>query len=308
MSDADPLRRPEVRAIDCAVGGQSADVIADPAAAYWDSVATRLRGRGSAPLQAQVAWVKEADRQPTGPFGPSRDTLAAHLRRIAWNIRAKLPNVRIVYFTSRIYAGYANTLLNPEPYAYESGFAVKQVVAAQVAGDPSLNFDPGAGPVAAPWLAWGSYLWADGLAGRADGLTWACAQFATDGTHPSVAGRHVVADSLLRFLHEDASAIWYRLGALDAGPPAAAATTSFTAGPNPAAGPVRIVWSGPGPPPACFTVFDVSGRVRRSLTPDAAGRATWDLRGAEGSRVPSGLYWVRAAAGNERRVRAVVVR
>lgn len=306
-SNADPLRRPQVRAIDCAVGGQSADVIANPAAAYWDSVATRLRGRGSSPLQAQVAWVKEADRQPTGAFGPSRDTLAAHLRRIAWNIRAKLPSVRIVYFTSRIYAGYANTALNPEPYAYESGFAVKQVIAGQIAGDADLHFDPNAGPVAAPWLSWGPYLWADGLAGRADGMTWACSQFATDGTHPSVTGRNVVADSLLRFLHEDASATWYRQGPLGVSPPGGGAVARFTAGPSPAATAVRLEWSGAGRP-ARYSVFDLTGRVRRSLAPDAAGRATWDLHDDAGERVRPGVYWVRAGGEGGTLVRAVIVR
>ena len=74
--------------------------------------------------------------------------------------------------------------MNPEPYAYESGFAVKWMVANQIAGD-SLNFDPGQGPVEAPWLSWGPYLWADGMEPRSDGLAWPCEYFQSDGTHPN---------------------------------------------------------------------------------------------------------------------------
>ena len=54
IANADPQINPRVKLIDCAVGGQSADVIRNPAAAYWDSVRTRLRGHGSSPAQVQV--------------------------------------------------------------------------------------------------------------------------------------------------------------------------------------------------------------------------------------------------------------
>jgi len=56
---------------------------------------------------------------------------------------------------SRIYAGYASSTLNPEPYAYENAFAIKRVIAQQLSGDPALNYDAASGPVVAPWLSWG---------------------------------------------------------------------------------------------------------------------------------------------------------
>ena len=48
-SDADSFRRANVRTIDCAEGGQTAMILAQPTSAYWDTVATRLRGQGRDP-------------------------------------------------------------------------------------------------------------------------------------------------------------------------------------------------------------------------------------------------------------------
>ena len=116
---------------------------------------------------------------------------------IAQILKSKYPNLKIVYLSSRIYAGYATTALNPEPFAYESGYSVKWLVDQQMRGDSALNFDPKKGPVRSAWLAWGPYLWADGLKGRKlDSLTWECKDFNSDGTHPSTSGRLKVAQLL----------------------------------------------------------------------------------------------------------------
>ncbi|HEY6196601.1 MAG TPA: hypothetical protein VI504_16345, partial [Candidatus Eisenbacteria bacterium] len=244
-SDADSFRRANVRTIDCAEGGQTAMILAQPTSPYWDTVATRLRGHGSSPSQVQVAWLKDANANPTGGFAVNRDSLVAQFFRILQIMKQKLPNVRLCYMTSRIYAGYASTTLNPEPYAYENGFAVKQVIERQLAGDPGLNFDPASGPVVAPWVAWGPYLWADGLTPRSDGLTWACSEFSTtDGTHPSTSGRSKVADSLLAFVRADETTVpWYSVTTLAVAPPGGSPATAagIRAWPNPARSRVTFV-------------------------------------------------------------------
>src|SRR5207253_6835275 len=96
----------------------------------------------------------------------STDTLMHDMAALVRLIHQKLPNVKLAYFTSRIYAGYASSNLNPEPYAYQSAFAIRSVIQQQIAGVDSLNYDPAKGAVQAPWLAWGPYLWADGLSPR----------------------------------------------------------------------------------------------------------------------------------------------
>ncbi|PYQ10459.1 MAG: hypothetical protein DMH00_11210, partial [Acidobacteria bacterium] len=137
-------------------------------------------------------------------FPTDAQILRDELRSIVQIIKSRYPNTRSVYLSSRTYAGYATSTLNPEPYAYQSGFAVKWLIEEQLSGSAALNFDPGKGPVMAPWLSWGPYLWADGLIPRSDGLTWACDDFQpTDGTHPSTSGRNKVAGLLLDFFKAD---------------------------------------------------------------------------------------------------------
>lgn len=309
-SDADALRLPTTRVIDCALGGQAANVIDDPSVPYWDTVATRLRGRGSSPLQAQVAWIKEADAGPTGTFAVSSETLAVHLARVVQILKSKFPNVKLAYFTSRIYAGYATTMLNPEPYAYESGFAVRRVLERQLSGDPALNFDPGAGAVTAPWLAWGPYLWADGLNARSDGLTWACSEFATDGTHPAAAAQLKVADSLLAFFRWDATtAPWYRVpGELGAGPRQPTSLLAVVASPNPSAhGTVFSVTAPPGQP-WTLELIDASGRrllTKRGIGRGAAEPVPWDGMSTRGGPVAAGAYWVHLRSAGQQTSRRI---
>ena len=135
-----------------------------------------------------------------------QDTLA-----VLHNAKARFPSLRIVYLSSRIYGGYAQSRLNPEPYAYESAFAARWLILDQINGDAALNFDAAKGPVTAPLLLWGPYLWADGTTPRkSDGLIYVRDDLAQDGTHPSDSGRLKVAKQLLTFVQSDPLARrWY---------------------------------------------------------------------------------------------------
>jgi len=95
--------------------------------------------------------------------------------------------------------------LNPEPWAYESGFAVKWLIEQQIMGDKSLNYNADKGAVKAPWLSWGPYLWANGTTKRADGLFYAREDLGNDGTHPTASGNDKVAKLLLEFFKTDST-------------------------------------------------------------------------------------------------------
>ena len=208
LADADVAKNPKLVIVDGAQGGQTAAIIADSTANFWSVIEQRLRHANVTRAQVQAAWVKEADAGPTRAFPVHAQILSSEMESIARILKAKYPNLKIAYWSSRIYAGYATTSLNPEPFAYESGFAVKWLIEKQINGDTTLTF-AGAKPKA-PWLAWGPYLWADGIKSRQDGLIWECRDFQADGTHPGLTGRTKVANLLLAFFKTEATATaWF---------------------------------------------------------------------------------------------------
>jgi hypothetical protein len=211
VADADPAKNPKLTIVDGAQGGMSANRIVDlsttSAQQFWTTVDQRLAAAGVTPAQVQIAWVKQADPGPTLQFPDDALKLKGELATIAQILKSRFPNIKIAYYSSRIYAGYATTNLNPEPFAYQSGFAVKWLIEDQINGSPDLNFDAARGAVKVPWLAWGPYLWADGMTARSDGLTWSCSDLQSDGTHPAPNGaREKVANMLLNFFKTDGTA------------------------------------------------------------------------------------------------------
>jgi hypothetical protein len=210
LSNGDVLRNPATTVVDAAQGGVSAALMADPLHSYWTFVSNRLAQAGVSENQVQAVWIKNAHAGPTLPFPAHALSLKNDLRAIVQNAKAKFPNLKLAYLSSRSYGGYAATTLNPEPYAYESGFSVKWLIEDQIAGDPALNFDPLLGPVTAPWISWGPYLWADGLTPRSDGLFYECRDFAPDGVHPATLARFKIAERLHAFFTTEPTATpWY---------------------------------------------------------------------------------------------------
>jgi hypothetical protein len=211
LAAADPSVNPQVTLVDGAQGGQTARITADPQAHFWTVVEERLAAAGVTSRQVEAVWIKQANANPSKGFPAEAKTLQADLTATLHNLHDKFPNLKIAYLSSRIYGGYAGTPLNPEPYAYEGGFAVKWLIAAQIARDADLNYDSSKGAVRSPWVAWGPYLWADGTKGRRqDNLVYTREDVGADGTHPSDSGRVKVGRQLLDFLKSDpASKPWF---------------------------------------------------------------------------------------------------
>jgi hypothetical protein len=187
-------------------GGQSADTwdqATDPN--YNRIISEWLTPSGLSEQQVQAAWVKVANPQPAVSLpnaGADARTLVQQTGNIVRSLKTRYPNMQQVFLSSRIYGGYATTSQNPEPYAYESGFAVKWLIEAQIKQMSTGAIDPLAGDLdysdgTAPWLGWGPYMWADGTNARSDGLTWVQGDFVSDGTHPSTSGEQKVGGMLL---------------------------------------------------------------------------------------------------------------
>jgi len=201
LAGQEKQKNPKLTIVDGAQGGMSAARIVDPQSTtgtrFWNTVDDRLKAANVARAQVQVAWIKQADAGPTAEFPKHAQVLEDELRRIVLLMHERFANLKIVYLSSRIYAGYARTRLNPEPFAYESAFSVKWLIERQIKGDKDLK---------EPWLSWGPYLWANGLTKRNDGLTYQENDFGPDGTHPSQSGRQKVGRQLLEFFKTDSTA------------------------------------------------------------------------------------------------------
>jgi hypothetical protein len=214
---ADKEINPHLVLVNGAMGGMSAHMAQDPddrgrGTLYWSNVDQRLKAAGVTRAQVQVAWIKETDPAPhAGGFPKYIQDLQSEITRIVQVLAGRFPNLRLAYLSSRTYGGWAKAPPgriggpgNSEPYSYETGFAVKWLIERQLAGDPELNHDPERGPVKAPWLSWGPYLWANGEHERRDGFSFRPSDFREDDQmHHSPQGQKKIGNELLRFFRSD---------------------------------------------------------------------------------------------------------
>jgi len=214
LVNTDPAKNPYVVVVNGATGGATASLLAGVNNNFWNAmIYDYLPNAGVTQNQVVAAWVLDVNGGPGGTFPADMTNLQNNLESIAQNLLVKFPNIKLAYYSSINYTGYSDGVetLNPEPYAYESGFAVKNAIEDQIGGDPNMNFNPANGKVKAPWIAWGPYYWANGMIPRSDGLVWTCQDLDTDGTHPSnPAGRIKISTQLLNFLKtDDTASLWF---------------------------------------------------------------------------------------------------
>jgi hypothetical protein len=202
LARQDAAKNPKLVIVDGAQGGMEAQAWAKPVLVGragrqdpWTVLSQRLSQAGVTSQQVQVAWIKLARANPAalGEYPKHADEFNGHLRTIIKRLAETYPNLRLAYISSRTFAGNATVMLNPEPYAYESAFAVRRLIRGQKTDDS-----------ARPLLLWGPYLWTNGEKGRKlDELVWTKEDVGPDGTHPSRNGQRKVAELLLQFFKTD---------------------------------------------------------------------------------------------------------
>lgn len=173
----------------------------DPQSRYWtEIVPDRLAEEGITPEQVQVAWSLQGTAFAMEPFPEHVEATAQRWIDVLKLLKQTFPNLKLAFLSPLYWHGYSDGAPEREPYYFEQGFSVREVVARQLAGDPELNWDPELGPALAPWIDWGPYFWSDGEEPRTDGLAIACADIAPDGTHLAQSGREKLGDRLHHFL------------------------------------------------------------------------------------------------------------
>src|SRR6266576_4062453 len=115
---ADPsVNHTTLAIVNGARGGQDAQAWDATTDANYDTV--RLNRLGPLRLterQVQIIWVKQADAGPQDSLPSAQSDayqLESRLGNIARALRSNYPNLKMIFFSSRIYAGYATTTLNP---------------------------------------------------------------------------------------------------------------------------------------------------------------------------------------------------
>ena len=208
-ADRDPAKPAHLILVNCCWSAGASSWATD--GGTWTRALDQLKKANVSPEQVQVAWIKHAE-----PFPEPEKKRLDHARLLRTNLvtslqlaKKKFPNLRVAYLSSRTYGGYAVNgmrLTNPEPFAYESAFAIRWTIQEQVKGDPALNYDAKKGKVVAPVLLWGPYLWADGTTPREDGLTWERSDYSKDGLHPDASGQQKAVEQLMKFFKNDPNA------------------------------------------------------------------------------------------------------
>jgi len=207
----------------------------------YDRIISGLDAANLSEMQVQAIWVDNANGrvhsenrgcQPQGTLCVSlcnstvkgcanTDTKTNALNEeeeFAETLRAakqRFPNLKLAFFSGRVYGGYAvggEDDADPEPFAYESGFAVKWLIQAQDNQAATGVVDPVAGDVSyqhSPWVAWGPYFWADGATPRSDGLVWCFGQkgapcngefdFSSGGLHLNPTGANKAANLMMNY-------------------------------------------------------------------------------------------------------------
>ena len=151
LAAGDKELNPHLALVDGAQGGQSAVETSDPSANFWKVVDKRMADAGVTSNQVQAIWMYQVIVAPFRPFPADVRRLQAMMVDTLHFANTRFPNLKIAYLSNRNYAGYAKVPQNPEPHAYEGGFAPKWIIADQIAGFPEYNYDPERGKVRFPW-------------------------------------------------------------------------------------------------------------------------------------------------------------
>ena len=204
MFKDDQRLNPKLVLLDLAFGGKGIPNQIDPDTDYWKMAMERLAQNRITPEQVQVIWFKTTLPNPndTVPGNHAIDTLKNLIIQSIHTICKKFPNTKLLYQTSRTYAGYATQKANPEPYAWLTGFSVKRMIEDQLKGVPDLAWKGANAKV--PWMAWGPYIWTNGMTPRkSDGLVWEPDDTTEDGFHPATTGKEKVAKMMFKFFSTD---------------------------------------------------------------------------------------------------------
>ena len=118
LAKVDPEVSSKLRMVNGAQAGWGAEEMVDPNAQYWSDLDVLVSDGGLTPPQVQVIWMLVENIDYSGGFPQKADTLSQQMEVILQIVRAKYPNAKIAFLSSRIYGGYTKKAHGTEPLAY----------------------------------------------------------------------------------------------------------------------------------------------------------------------------------------------
>lgn len=214
MARVDSEINPNLVLVNGAEPNGTADAFANPASSFWTTITEFLLPQSGVTANQVVAvWYQDLSISPTGTFPSDMAGLKTDIESTAQNLHKFFPNLKLLYLSPWPYAGYCNGIQTYilEPFGYENGFAVKNAIGDQLSGLLSLNYNPNDGPVNAPWMDWGPYLWSNGMLADSNGFATTCQDLMSDCRHPSpVLGQDKWASMMLDYFKlEDTAQPWF---------------------------------------------------------------------------------------------------
>jgi hypothetical protein len=215
----DPGLNPNLVIVNGAIDGTDSPNYAKLSDPSWQTILNfYLPYQNVTANQVVAVWMMDPRSQPSGTYPADMAHQESDTISALQNLLIYFPNLKLAYLESMHYGGYATNdpEILPEPYAYETGFAVQDVIADQINGQADLNYNPNNGPVVAPWISWGTYDWANGMLANGNvyadsaGLEWSCSDLGPDGVHASTAGKNKDSALLVNFMKTDETVSpWY---------------------------------------------------------------------------------------------------
>ena len=208
-TNGNPLVNPKLKIMN---GNQPAgeapiNYMIDPNSAYWQHVGQVLNLHKSSYRQVQVIYLESDDSARTVKFPDRSNVIKTDLEAAFRTMKAKCPNLKVVYVLGRTRTFNYGPPWNTEPSPYHFGWACKWAIEDQINGVAGTQYK-GSNTVA-PMITWGFYQWADSLARKTDNFYWRRSE-SSDGLHANTVGQDTLSTRFQKFLLTDPYAsLWY---------------------------------------------------------------------------------------------------
>src|SRR5207237_2358450 len=107
----DPMKNAAVVVVNAGIGNGTAAQWSNRNSGFWTTILNNvIPNYGVTPAQVVAVWAEPTDGLNTGTFPSDIASLQSQIENEARNLLYYFPNIKLAYFSSRIYSGYSNVI------------------------------------------------------------------------------------------------------------------------------------------------------------------------------------------------------